>query len=174
MVMESTDSAPLTIASFGYVGGIDAAEARLRDQFPSVELLGTCSVRAGNDAGQGVVDDAGSTEIVSEIKEIARKHPSCDPIPRPWSEGEYQKDLAAASGEPQDFQVLEAEIVNDFLQILTHVQDIHVVIAIIHHHGRLLAEPVLQDALKSGFVLHAGGAPAEEAYITCRIQLWFL
>jgi hypothetical protein len=149
-----------------YLGGSEALELRLRDQFRSFELIGNCSVFDYDNSSQTNIEHKASLEIVSRIKEIAREHPGTDPLPRPWSEAEYQKDMAVASGEPQAFQLMETEIVNDLLQVQAAAQNIYVVIAIIHHRGKLLAGPVLQDALLSSFALHDGGVPVDKGYIS--------
>jgi hypothetical protein len=145
----------------GYLGGRDATEARLREQFLSVELLGTCPVRVGNSAGEGAVDVAASTEIVAKIKAIDLEHPGTDPLPCSWTEGEYQMDFAQAVFRTITNSSLEKEITQDLLQVQDMVADnIDGIVALIHSQGGLKASAVLRDAEKTGFRLTVGGAPA--------------
>jgi hypothetical protein len=145
-----------------YLGGRDATEARLREQFFSVELLGTCPVRGGNRAGEGAVDVAACTEIIAKIKAIDLEHPGTDPLPCSWTEGECQKDFAQAVFRAITNSSLEKEIIRDLLQVQDMVaDDIDGIVALIHSQGGLKASPVLRNAAKTGFRVTVGGAPPE-------------
>jgi hypothetical protein len=149
-----------------YLGGIGAVEERLGSQFQFVELIGTCPFQVGNDTRQGFDDIAGN-DIATKIRAIAHQYPNCDPLPQPWSAAEHRKDIAKSVCEVAgSSDALNKEIISDLIQIQTAIgADIDAIVALIHHDGRLLAGPVLQDALMSGFALHDGGAPVDKGYI---------
>jgi hypothetical protein len=151
-----------------HLGGIGAVEERLGNQFQFVELVGTCPFRIGNDAGQGFDEIAGN-DIATKIKTIAHQYPDCDPLPQPWSAAEHRKDIAKSVCEAiaGSSDALNKEILSDLVQIQTTIgADIDAIVALIHHDGKLLAGPVLQDALKRGFALHDRGVPVDKGYIS--------
>ena len=65
-------------------GGQTAFENRLRKQFHSFQLLGTCAV-SPSAGGAGSIDETAAAEIMAKTKAIARQHPGCDPFPHSWA-----------------------------------------------------------------------------------------
>jgi hypothetical protein len=144
-----------------HIGGIDALETRLRNQYCSFELVGTCRVGANGNESAADVDQQASAQIVAKIKEIASRYPQCVPLPEPWSIHEHRKDIAQAVSESITCSPgsLDKEIINDLLQIQMAVNDTDAVIAIIHFDGGLRAGVIQQDAKNAGFAFHDGGVP---------------
>lgn len=143
------------------IGGLEALEDRLRNQFRAFELIGTCPVNVRDAGDQINIDETAGAAIFEKIRAIALEHPNCDPRPQPWSEGEYRPDIARSIAESlvctSEF---ERRIISDLLQIKASTTDITVVIALVQHKAAVRAAVVLQDAAQAGLRFNDGGESA--------------